>query len=78
VSDLFKVVGAADQCSKVSTVTLSYDRELVASILESIYGPDDLSTERLNEHLVDLLIRSVHLNLHTDHSYWNRRDSDDF
>ena len=78
MSELFKVVETTDECSKVSTVTLSYDKALVASILESNYGSDDLSTDRMNEHLVDLLTRSVYLNLHADHSYWSRRDSDDF
>ena len=78
MSDLFKVVEAADECSKVSTVTLSYDKGLMVSILGSIYGADDLSTDRMNEHLVDLLTRSVYLNLNADHSYLSRRDSDDF
>ena len=77
MSELFKVVEAGDDCDKVSTVTLSYDKGLIVSMVEAIYGPDDLSMDRVNEHLIDLLTRSIYLNLPSDHSYWSRRRSDD-
>lgn len=77
MSELFKVVEAGDDCDKVSTVTLSYDKGLIVSMVEAIYGPDDLSMDLVNEHLNDLLTRSIHLNLPRDHSYWSRRRSDD-
>lgn len=76
-SRLFKIIDCDSGCKDVCNLKISYNKDEIKSIIENIKGLENLSNQEINQHLVELLIRSIHLNLGPDHQYWAKGKSDD-